>query len=360
MTNRKTSIKSNQEGIVSIVVTVILMLIMTLIVLAMSQNSSREQRQALDRQLSDQAFYSAESGINDVSYYLYKYPNMAIKAEKCGEFETNVSAAATAAGDPPVTLNGNVDSTGVNRYTCALYNKAPLSIEYQKLGISESKVVPIQAVDAAGSPVIVKKLQISWSDSADPNGAITGDCSFNSGSPVLPSSCGYGGVRAELINASNTREAMSKLSFIAYLLPNATTGSSISVVGKNYPENQGVINSVDCDGPPAPRRCTTTIDDINLASFFLHVRSLYRPTDLSISAYNDSGQLLLKNSQITIDVTGKASDVLRRVQVRVPAQAQYTYPEFGIQTKDSICKLIGVTPNNAQAVSSNGNSCPID
>ena len=46
--------KLNQQGLVSIVVTMLLILVMTLVVLGMSRNSIREQRQALDRQLSDQ------------------------------------------------------------------------------------------------------------------------------------------------------------------------------------------------------------------------------------------------------------------------------------------------------------------
>lgn len=65
-------IRSNQEGIVAIIVAVILTVLMSLIILAISQNANREQRQALDRQLSDQAFYNAESGVNDLANYLYK------------------------------------------------------------------------------------------------------------------------------------------------------------------------------------------------------------------------------------------------------------------------------------------------
>lgn len=338
----------------SIVVTVILMLIMTLIVLAMSQNANREQRQALDRQLSDQAFYNAESGINDVAYFLYKYPDAPIDVTNCSDF------LSFAKSKEPTFSNQLDGSTGTNKYSCVLYNKAPLTLEFQKIGVAESKVVPIQVRDNTGNPVTLSSLTISWDDAENPSGPISGACSFNSGSPALPASCGFGGIRAELMNPSITREAMSKLSFIAFLLPNASSGSNLSILGKPYPENQGVISATKCDSNPGPRRCTISITDINLPSIYLHIRSLYRPTNITVSGSGVSGPVRLSNAQVMIDVTGKANDVLRRVQVRAPANAQYTYPEFGLQTKESICKLISVRPNSAQATTSNGNTCPID
>jgi Tfp pilus assembly protein PilX len=56
---------SSQTGMVSIMVTMLLMLVITLIVLGFAQVSRREQIQTLDRQLSAQAFFAAESGVND-------------------------------------------------------------------------------------------------------------------------------------------------------------------------------------------------------------------------------------------------------------------------------------------------------
>ncbi|MCA9330399.1 hypothetical protein KDA11_07130, partial [Candidatus Saccharibacteria bacterium] len=64
------SIKHNEQGIVSIFVTIIIILLMSLIILAMVRNATREGRQSLDRQLSDQAFYNAESGINDWTKFI--------------------------------------------------------------------------------------------------------------------------------------------------------------------------------------------------------------------------------------------------------------------------------------------------
>src|SRR5689334_20404193 len=73
-----------QAGMVAIMVMLILMLVISLIVLGFAQISRRNQRQSLDRQLSTQAFYAAETGINDAA-----------------EIIKNALAAGTTAADKP-------------------------------------------------------------------------------------------------------------------------------------------------------------------------------------------------------------------------------------------------------------------
>ncbi len=56
-TNRSDkTLSSDERGLAAVVVTVFVMIILSLVVLAFSQVARREQRQALDRQLSTQAF----------------------------------------------------------------------------------------------------------------------------------------------------------------------------------------------------------------------------------------------------------------------------------------------------------------
>ena len=56
----------NQDGLASIFISMIIMVIVSLILIGFVQYSNSEQKQSLDRQLQDEAFYSAESGINQV------------------------------------------------------------------------------------------------------------------------------------------------------------------------------------------------------------------------------------------------------------------------------------------------------
>jgi Tfp pilus assembly protein PilX len=61
----KKIIQNNQDGMASILITILMMIVVSLVVLGFSQVTRTEQRESLNRQLSMQAFYAAESGIND-------------------------------------------------------------------------------------------------------------------------------------------------------------------------------------------------------------------------------------------------------------------------------------------------------
>src|SRR5579862_3283 len=54
-----------QQGVVSIMVTMIMMVVISLLVLGFAEIAKNEQRSSLDNALSVQAYYAAESGIND-------------------------------------------------------------------------------------------------------------------------------------------------------------------------------------------------------------------------------------------------------------------------------------------------------
>jgi hypothetical protein len=353
MKKLKQTLTNDQKGMASIIVAVTLMLIISLIVLAMSQNTQNEQRQALDRQLSDQAFYNAESGINDVAYYLYSNPNAAVDKTDCNTSLGNIS--------------NQIDGPdGVNKYTCVLYDKAPKSLQYDNLSISSPKIIPIQTVNDSGATAALERLTISWDDADNRDGNISGGCNFGSGSPALPTSCDYGGVRVELISPALNRDAMRERSLIAFLLPNnGAVGGDIAVGGLGYPNSQGLIQATNCSNTDAAmRRCSKTITQIGTGNLYLSIRSLYRPINVTITGVDSfNNALRFKDTQIVVDSTGKANDVLRRVQVRIPAKNQYVYPGFALQSKDSICKVLNVSLNDAgvgNVATANPTDCPIN
>ena len=83
MLNKNQKLRTDQKGIASLVIVILIMFLLTLIVLAMTRNTNQQQRQALDRQLNSQAFYAAESGVNDAFHYLANTPGVADTKEDC-------------------------------------------------------------------------------------------------------------------------------------------------------------------------------------------------------------------------------------------------------------------------------------
>ena len=54
----------------------------------------------------------------------------------------------------------------------------------------------------------------------------------------------------------------------------------------------------------------------------------------------------LRDGQAEVDATGRAADVLRRIQVRVPIKRNFIFPEFALGTADSICKRFVTWPGS--------------
>ncbi len=351
MSSTHKKLKNDEQGVVSLIVAIIIVLMLSLIVLAMSQNARNEQRQALDRQLSDQAFYNAETGVNDVVNYLYKTPTAATKNDKCGDTDD-------------LGLNAQIDGpNGVNRYTCVLYDKAPETIELDNLQINDSKLIPIEGRSLDGqTQVDVSELTFRWDD-ANGAGTVSG-CNFAQGNaslpPELPTGCTVGGLRIDLTRADKgNRDDINRFSINAFLLPNANDGGSIGPVS-TYPNNQGIIGQANCSGSGA-RKCSITLKGINTPKSVLHIRSLYEVTDVTISGKDATGATVrFNNAQIMIDSTGRANDVLKRIQVRVASNPQYRNVESALHSAESICKVLSVKKDPTGSVNSDLSDCPIN
>src|ERR1700761_8288581 len=68
-------IRRDEQGMVSILVTMIMVIVISLIVIGFAEVSRRNQREALDNQLSTQAYYAAESGVNAAVQYFSDHPS---------------------------------------------------------------------------------------------------------------------------------------------------------------------------------------------------------------------------------------------------------------------------------------------
>jgi Tfp pilus assembly protein PilX len=110
----------NQRGMVSLVICMLLMIVISLMTLSFATLSRREQRQALDKQLSTQAFYAAETGVND-----------ATKAILDGSLTTDISdcSATEQAKINPTGINNVLDAASSISRTCVLVDQTPSQID---------------------------------------------------------------------------------------------------------------------------------------------------------------------------------------------------------------------------------------
>lgn len=335
------------------VIVILIMTLLSLIVISMTKNANREQKNALDRQLNSQAFYAAESGINDAKDYYTKHANDPIAANRapdnksrCGNLETGALA-----GDQFPNHSSTVGAN-INSYSCVLYDATPDSLIFSDVGVSTSVLMPLE--DDSGNPI--ESLTFTWKASNNTNYDFS-NCNnlFSSGFPTALTGCDAGLLRIELIDpTATTRADLIDKNFVAFVAPRlrgpTTEYYSDGVTGS---AKQGVSWKGGCNNGAAGE-CVIKIDNIYRNKLMLHLRSIYNISEVQVTGTNSlRNTISFKGGQMMIDSTGKASDILKRIRVRVPLN-QYgngVYPEFSLQTANGVCKLLQIIPQSTGILS---------
>ncbi len=333
MKKPETSLRKNESGIVSLMLTIFVMIILTLIVVGFSEITRREERQSLDRQLSTQAFYAAESGVNLTVNTIRK-------------------DAATAGFVPQVTTCGPVDlgpaaDTLGTSVPCVLYDAQPKDLEYTAINQQAGKIVPLNTLGG-----FAPGLSFEW-NVADAYSSNYSSCPSNSRVLVaLSPTCPAGYLRATImtLSAGASREALYASSFTVFFKPvSAGGGGSVAYVAHGTNDSgaagQGQVIPANCSGGVQPR-CKATITGIPTgAQSYLHLRSMFKNNTVKITSTDPLDRFT--RAQIKVDATGKVSDVLRRIQVRVSYLDDYEIPSYVIDGEKSVCKSLTLRPGIA-------------
>ncbi len=333
-----TKLRHSQRGIISIMTAMVLMIIISLIVFGFAQLSRRNQRQTLDRQLSTQAFYAAESGVNDARELLQS----AIVGGT--PLQSKTECTVTRPASFYASINPDLDPSSDIKYSCLLVDVTPKSLNYNSVG-STAIVVPVVSADGMIAPISKIELKVH---------SETGGASSASGCPIAtatvfspvsgwPNDCDYGVLRFDLVPVSApnlTIDTLRSSTMTTFAVPFSTGGSPLLTYAG------GAANSL-VGMPCTSTDCNLTIDVASLAqdSYYMRITSLYQEVSLQVVATDAVGNpLKLKDTQAVVDVTGKAGDVLRRIQVSIPLRStsQNQLADHAIQTTDNICKRYAV------------------
>ena len=340
---------TNQQGIVSITVAVVFIMVISLIVLGFSQISRRNSRSALDRQLSSQAYYAAETGVNDVKAQIAKLV----------ESGKTIPAQTECKGSEYTKNNGDVrDSADGNRYTCLLVNPTPKDIV--KDSVSRPVVIPLNASDGA-----LDTNTITWKPTRNAATTATIDKCPRAEQNKLPNSaawsvdCKYGLMRIDLMPADTDTIAnptnAARNTMTVFLFPSKETNVPVIVYDKTTPNayDTGAPQGMKINAACNDIECKAIISGLNFSSAYLRMQSLYASASQVVIDAKD--ETIFERSQVVIDVTGKSQDVLRRIQVRasITGTSRITVggttgvADFAMQSAGSICKRYVAAPSNA-------------
>lgn len=324
------NVRSSEAGMASIVITMVTMVVISLIVLGFATISRREQSNTLDQQLSTQAFYAAESGVEDAHNVI----NAAIKAGKDIPGKTDCSSNtddASYSPNYPVGSGTVLDAAHNVSYSCLLVNPTPSSLVYNGLG-SNSVVAPLNASQE------INNVTLTWTPPSGSSGSPS-SCPSAAGQFGLQSkwNCNYALLRVDLVptDGALTESGLASSTLTVYFEPtNKAASGQISYAG-----NAGGPNVVAANcGLSSYTQCTAKIVGLSgHRDFSVRVSSMYEPVDtLTIAPDHGGVPIPVSGAQVLVDVTGKANDVLRRIQVRLSSGG--TPPTDAIESNGSLCK----------------------
>lgn len=323
----------NQRGFATIIVSIVVSVIITLITLGYASAMNRQQRQALNQVLNAQAYYASESGVNDVLARIVVEP---------------VMASQLTCGDSKLIPDNEGRDTGAS-VQCTNINTAPPFLYYQSVPTDSSRARYLQIRGKSG----ITKLRISWNPSNNanvtslPNPDTIRPPYYNISS--WPSNVGV--LRMVMIPfvPGNNRQNMIEATSHYHLFPtNTTSASSISQDNARSTSAGGpaILNascttsSISTVNSPLP--CNVVITNIPTSGeFVIAITSLYRANNVAVETFSASDTLApIENVQILVDVTARGTDVLRRLNVRIPYRETVSPRPFpAIEASDGICKL---------------------
>ena len=361
MVVHKSHRRKNSAGIVSILVTLIMMIVITLIIVGFTQLSTQNRRQALDRQLSNQAFYAAESGIND-TLRIIKSINGTIPIKP------------DCANNPPydsLNTSGTLDATV--KYTCIKVDPLVKEIRLQNLSPGESRLIKVNTKNADGTTSNnVAQFVFNWSPKIGTNvdyssENVNGTCT-DAGDNWDQTSyqCPYAVVRVDVLKLSGLSSMsaanLAKNTVTLFIYPNGglalmTAGSIKSAADGSITINGVAGKKVGMYGSGCNYVWAYCGGAINVeggasgTSYLMRVTPLQTTaTGFSVLAYSnaafpsdESSRLYFADQQVLIDSTGQSNGVLRRVQVRanVNGLSAQGVPLGAIESRNDVCKAFG-------------------
>ncbi|MDB5166889.1 MAG: hypothetical protein JWN26_34 [Candidatus Saccharibacteria bacterium] len=390
----------NQQGAVSLLIVLFSALLITVITVGFVRLMLTDQQQASTNDLSQSALDSAQAGVEDGKRALLRYQNVCATdgVAACSQAYTDLTAIDPATGtatcnqglahiiDPltlakpevPVVAQGNGSATLDQAYTCVkIETQTPNYLG--SLSANASAIIPIK------SQSTVTSVLVQWYDSKNisnnnlsvsllPIASIPVGGSPATLHPPLynQTATGWGPDRPSIMRTQlmqfgssfsetdfdNTNALGQSNANTVFLYPTGTKGTvnttvdEVSFVTKDFRLTAGGAPvPVSCNGSLSGGgfACSVKLDlptPINGGSptAFLRLSALYNASNYSVTLYNGSSLVNFDNVQPSIDSTGRANDLYRRVSTRVTlTDSSFIYPEAAIDLTGNFCKNFVIT-----------------
>lgn len=339
--------KLNQSGASAIMFAMVFIVVISLIAVGFATLARRDQRAALDKNISQEAQLAAESGVNSVKEYIDTTTNPVSK-NTCNNLPSDYPSGYIK---PAMEVNGGPE------ITCISWNLSPSYVE-KTLGAYETWSFE------DSQPTGTTYLTFSASN-GDVYGGLSGRRSLpNLEAGKLPIIKVAEVSKADLYNTDTPKVE------IFYLIPAMNNNANFSDVGLGdfdvaQDNNQGnaVAYGVNCSSGV----CRAKIDsypfpgdgngDSPRLFFFQVIGDKTATITYSDTASGTGGTVT--GVQAEVDVNVKINDQTKRIKARIPYENQTWQPWFAA-IADQLCKDIKVDGSNTAGIINNNlnGACP--
>ncbi len=383
--NKHMQVTSSERGAVSIFLVIFFAVLISVITMSFIGIVIRGADQSTNNDLSRSAFDSAQAGVEDAKRAIALYSKECAAnpgGPTCGSYTTFINNQTCGAlpgfagvlglhstGGNEINVQGTENAALAQAYTCVnIVMNTPDYINSKQPYTSD--VIPLKAVATANSsaPVHPASFTLDWFTHSDANLADSQAFSpRQTGVDQLPSEGAWGLytpalMRVELISypdgAAITDAGLQASSKTLYLYPSAGGATEVGFDTDVTPPASGntpPIVAINCSGGAGSTyACSAKLDlgtNQNKTSF-IRVTPLYKKTTFRLQLTD----AFFNGVQPIVDSTGRANDLFRRVQARVRLQNNIVYPEYAIDSGNTLCKDFSVGASGPEFQNKCGNN----
>jgi Tfp pilus assembly protein PilX len=379
-----------QSGAVSLFVVIFAALLMMIVTVSFVQLMIKDQEQATSSDLSQSAYDSAQAGVEDAKRLLLLDQqcrnNIAPATVNCAAVATALAAAPGTSSTSCDALSkagivgqtndetiiqqneGDNNSASLNQaYTCV---KIAVNTDDYKgtLSTNGSGMIPLRGVSEFDT------VELSWFSQSDVSSTTDdqtvgfpttgadvslprmGDKWQFNYPPLMRTQLMQMGGSFKLSDFDDSQAGNKSDANTLFLYPSATgvANEDFALDARRSPTNtphQVKCNASFVDGEYA---CQATIKmpspiDGNTVdrNAYLRLTALYNNAHYRVRLKKGATYVQFNQVQPSVDATGRADDVFRRIQARIELTGNFTYPEAAIDMQGNLCKNFSVTDKDA-------------
>jgi Tfp pilus assembly protein PilX len=402
------SSKNSQRGAVSIFVVIFAALLITIVTVSFIRIMVNDQNQAINNDLSQSAYDSAQAGVEDAKRALLRYQSVCQTQGTAAcellaqQLSTDDCNQALRVGDV-VPSNGDVtsevpiqQSTNTNddildqAYTCVTIDiETPDYIG--SLSANQSKLIPLIGKAGDGSTTF-DRVTLEWFSLEDiASGSGTEVSLYRVSETPLPlrEQSSWPANRPAMMRASlmqhgtsftledfdysNGASSNGNTLFLYPTSPNASSTHPFSRDSRRGTSTENTPADIAADTPLGVQcqsslsaggySCRTTLllpEPINGGerTAYLRLTALYNASHYRVTLANVATDVNFNGVQPEIDSTGRANDLFRRVVSRVDlVDTNFPLPNGALELSGNLCKDFSVTDTAYIPANSSGATC---